>query len=411
MLVAAPLLESKVAKNKRNTLAYLGYRSLVEEDKTLDILQGVLVIVAWAHKSCVDNSQAVNLTYLALGYAHNLGITQEPALHNNNAEISDSAERAPQDKTHLLEEQRTLLGLYCALSIISTRQSRRNPLDTPYIETCLKNIGQSQAETSDFIAAHIVRLVRMSERLSEGFGEPHKRTLSRPYAFLLEGTGRHFHTDLNRLAASAIYPSLASHSQTFELHRLYLMVRMYEPAIVVACHPDEGVLQFVFLLICLRNCLDAMRSFFDLFLELPVDLVLRYSIITLDHVIFVMLQAIRLLLVEIPDWDVQSAREKLDLGAVLNQIVARYEEADVLREEAVRRFGNSTQTEQDSDEMSSLSKLAREIRWLKHWFEARTQGQRTGDALPIELGRGEYQDRLRPKWSVGLLEDIDWNIG
>lgn len=303
------------------------------------------------------------------------------------------------------------MGFYLTDHSISTRQSRRNPLDTPYIETCLKNIGQSQAETSDFIAAHIVRLVRMSERLSEGFGEPHKRTLSRPYAFLLEGTGRHFHTDLNRLAASAIYPSLASHSQTFELHRLYLMVRMYEPAIVVACHPDEGVLQFVFLLICLRNCLDAMRSFFDLFLELPVDLVLRYSIITLDHVIFVMLQAIRLLLVEIPDWDIQSAREKLDLGAVLNQIVARYEEADVLREEAVRRFGNSTQTEQDSDEMSSLSKLAREIRWLKHWFEARTQGQRTGDALPIELGRGEYQDRLRPKWSVGLLEDIDWNIG
>jgi hypothetical protein len=47
MLVAAPLLESKAVKNKRNTLAYLGYRSLVEEDKTLDILQGMLVIVAW----------------------------------------------------------------------------------------------------------------------------------------------------------------------------------------------------------------------------------------------------------------------------------------------------------------------------------------------------------------------------
>ena len=47
MLVAAPLPESKAVKNKRNTLAYLGYRSLVEEDKTLDILQGVLVVVAW----------------------------------------------------------------------------------------------------------------------------------------------------------------------------------------------------------------------------------------------------------------------------------------------------------------------------------------------------------------------------
>jgi hypothetical protein len=28
-------------------LAYLGYRTLVEEDMTLDILQGILVIIAW----------------------------------------------------------------------------------------------------------------------------------------------------------------------------------------------------------------------------------------------------------------------------------------------------------------------------------------------------------------------------
>lgn len=356
-----------------------------------------------------------------------MGITQESVLHKNNAEISpDPDERAPQDRAHLIEEQRTVLGLYCVLSMqvcrftmsfyltdrsITTRQSRRNPLDTPYIETCLKNIGQSPVETSDFVAAHIIHLVRMSERLSEGFGEPHKRTLSRPYAFLLEGTGRHFHTDLNRLAASATYPSLASHSQTFELYRLYILVRMYEPAIVVACHPDEGVLLFVFLLICLRNCLDTMRSFFDLFLDLPVDLMLHYSIITFDHVIFVTLQAVRLLLIEIPDWDVQSAREKLNLGAVLDQIVSRYEEADVLREEAVRKFDNSTPSEEHSDKMSSLSKLSREIRWLKYWFEARTRGKRTEDTLPIEFGRDEYQDRLRPTWSVGLLENIDWNIG
>ncbi|KAI6752592.1 hypothetical protein HG530_013344 [Fusarium avenaceum] len=303
------------------------------------------------------------------------------------------------------------MSFYLTDRSITTRQSRRNPLDTPYIETCLKNIGQSPVETSDFVAAHIIHLVRMSERLSEGFGEPHKRTLSRPYAFLLEGTGRHFHTDLNRLAASATYPSLASHSQTFELYRLYILVRMYEPAIVVACHPDEGVLLFVFLLICLRNCLDTMRSFFDLFLDLPVDLMLHYSIITFDHVIFVTLQAVRLLLIEIPDWDVQSAREKLNLGAVLDQIVSRYEEADVLREEAVRKFDNSTPSEEHSDKMSSLSKLSREIRWLKYWFEARTRGKRTEDTLPIEFGRDEYQDRLRPTWSVGLLENIDWNIG
>lgn len=47
MLVASPLPRSRVVKMKRNTLAYLGYRMLVEEEKTLDLLQGLLVVAAW----------------------------------------------------------------------------------------------------------------------------------------------------------------------------------------------------------------------------------------------------------------------------------------------------------------------------------------------------------------------------
>lgn len=47
MLVVAPVSETRICKMKRNVLAYLGYRTLVEEDMTLDILQGILVIIAW----------------------------------------------------------------------------------------------------------------------------------------------------------------------------------------------------------------------------------------------------------------------------------------------------------------------------------------------------------------------------
>lgn len=47
MLVASPLPRTRVVKMKRNTLAYLGYRMLVEEEKTLDLLQGLLVVAAW----------------------------------------------------------------------------------------------------------------------------------------------------------------------------------------------------------------------------------------------------------------------------------------------------------------------------------------------------------------------------
>ncbi|KAG8677086.1 hypothetical protein FPOAC2_03203 [Fusarium poae] len=413
MLVAAPLSESKIIKMKRNVLAYLGYRTLVEEDKTLDILQGILVIVAWAYKCHIDNSQAVNLAYLGLGYAHNLGITQDTSPSSasyDSTKDSSTAAMDPKEDAGSIVKKRTLLGIYCVLSILSMRQSRKNPLQTPYINSCLKPLTEAQNSPSDFIAEHMVRLIQMSERLSEGFGEPYERTLSRPFAFLLEGTGRRFHSDLSRLSELVAYHNLASRSQIFELHRLYLLVRLYEPAIVVACHPDEGVAQFYYLLICLRNCLEAMQSFFELFLGLPVEMVLRCSILTVDQSLYVMLQASRLLLIETPEWDVERARQTLDFSAVLDRMIARFEEAEELRKRDVRNFVNNLLDDGSDDDVSSITKTAKEVQWLKHWFEAKIQGRQMEDASPDEQSGDTLQSELKPRWRVGLLEEMPWNL-
>ncbi|KAF5666186.1 c6 transcription [Fusarium circinatum] len=332
MIAAAPLSEAEVAKARRNILAYLSFRVMVEEDKTLDILQGVLVIIA----------------------------------------------------------------------CMSTRQSRRNPLDIPYMETYLKIVSQAQATPSDPSIEYIVRFVQMGERLSRSFGKPHERTLLSPYAVLLEGTGSRFRNDLSRLAESVPNGNIETYGQMFELYRLYLLVRLFEPAIIVACHPDEGVPQFVYLLTCLSNCLGAIQSFFDILLDSPADLLLRRSILTYDQIIYVMLQAAKLLLVEIPDWDTRSIRQTLDLTNILDQMVSRYEAAERLSRAAVRRSVFSTLEEESPDEMTSTSKLAKEIRWLKCWLESRFQG------LWGEVGEDTYQDALKPTWSLGLLEEMPW---
>ncbi|KAF4499726.1 hypothetical protein FAGAP_4091 [Fusarium agapanthi] len=364
MIAAAPLSEAEVAKARRNILAYLSFRVMVEEDETLDILQDVLVIIAWAHRCHIDNSQATNLAYLALGYAHNLGVTQD---------------------------------------IMSTRQSRRNPLDIPYMETYLKIVSQAQATPSDHSIEYIVRFVKMGERLSRSFGEPHEPTLLNPHAVLLEGTGSRFRNDLSRLAESVPNSNIETYGQMFELYRLYLLVRLFEPAIIVAYHPDEGVPQFVYLLTCLSNCLHAMQSFFDV-LGSPVDLLLRRSILTYDQILYVMLQAAKLLLVEILDWNTQSIRQTLDLTNILDQMVSRYEAAERLSRAAMRRFVFSTLEEESPDEMTSTSKLVKEIRWLKCWLESRFQ------RLWGEVEEDTYQDALKPTWSLGLLEKMPWKV-
>lgn len=47
MLAAAPLPIPRVIKIKRNVLAYLGQHMLVEEERQLDLLQGLLICISW----------------------------------------------------------------------------------------------------------------------------------------------------------------------------------------------------------------------------------------------------------------------------------------------------------------------------------------------------------------------------
>jgi hypothetical protein len=73
-----------------------------------------------AHKCHIDNSQAVNLAYLGLGYAHNLGITQDtspPSGYQGNNKDSEIAVMGPKEDADSTEKKRTLLGIYCVLSV------------------------------------------------------------------------------------------------------------------------------------------------------------------------------------------------------------------------------------------------------------------------------------------------------
>ncbi|KAM5376864.1 hypothetical protein ACJZ2D_005351 [Fusarium nematophilum] len=426
MLVAAPLPAQRVAKMKRNTLAYLGYRMLVESEKTLDLLQGLLVVLAWAHVCFIDDGQVTSLEYLALGYAHRLGITQIPPslleqiASTNQPETSGFAAktRVPQT-THSLDEQRALLGLYCILSVTSTKQSRRNPLDGPYIDICCKTVAAAQSTKLDLILDRFVRLMQMNEQLSRGFGEPHERTLSRPYAFLLEGNGRRFRTELDRIAEAAAHPDVADRRQVFNLYHHYLIARLYEPAVVVADHPGEGVSPSMYRSLCLRNALAAVQSFFDLVLSSPGEGFLRRSIITVDQAAFVMVLSARLLLIDAPDWDVQLARQTLDLSTILDRILERMDEMQALRVRAIETFACEAGDDGLLGESGggNVAELAQKTRWLKGWFEARLQGRRGEEIAPMAnevagMGRGTGDDVAGggTTWFGGLLGNMAWNF-
>jgi hypothetical protein len=254
----------------------------------------------------------------------------------------------------------------------------------------------------------LVQLVQMGEKLSRGFGEPHERDQSRSYAFLLEGSGRRFRTELNRLTEFTAHPELAEHESLFQLYLQYLIVRLYEPAVTVADRPEDGVPPSRYRALCLHNCLGAVQTFLKLLVAQPVDALLYKSIITSDQASFVMFIGARLLLIDVPDWDAALARQQFDLRLFLDEILARVSEAEVLRARAVEEFAMETDISMRDEERqaeSRLTEIAKKTKWLREWFEARLHGRQA------EMERNSGEVSSRGESSHQTMDEVSWLNG
>lgn len=255
----------------------------------------------------------------------------------------------------------------------------------------------------------------MSEKLSRAFGESHERGRAKPYAFLLEGSGRGFRTELNRIIETAMHPDLEPHRNFFHLWQNYLLVRLYEPATRVKELEEEGIGPSMYRSLCLRNCLTAAKEYFEILLSESSTTVLYRTLLTSEQSAFVMLMTARLLLIDAPDWDVSVARLTLDFIPILDQVLIQLQEADAARNQAMRAFSKDTGvvfTEEEMQTESFLAETARKTRWLREGFQARLEGRENG-SLEVEgevIGTvmGSAGEELRGAWVNGLVVGTNW---
>ncbi|UNI15690.1 hypothetical protein JDV02_002201 [Purpureocillium takamizusanense] len=430
MLAAAPLPPPRLAKMKRSVLAYLGQHVLVEEERKLDLLQGLLVCLAWADLRHLQDEQVTSLTYLALGYAHNLGITRMPPVLLRMIGMDEGPEDVMRSKnqammpqsTHSTEEQRAYLGCYCLLSVNSTQFGRQNGLKSQYIELCGNALKHNRQHALDAFLERTVRLMQMGEKISEAFGAANDCERGKPYLFLLEDQTTAFRAELDTVMDSLtqeLAHERATHAHGIDerhldswekaavLHYNYLLVRLYEPATHLqelgADDGDgEGSSMAAYRAWCLGSCLDAAKAYLDMLFTLHPAYYLYYGIANSEQVTFVMVISTRLLLLPAaPGWDRFRARESLDFVAVLDRLRECLEEADAERRQDVEAFTREMGVDVSEEETAAEGRLmgtARKLRWARAWFEKkvkdgddRTVGQRRGgsDAAAGETVAGE----------------------
>lgn len=425
MLAAAQLTLAKQREIKRSMLAYIGQHLLVMEERDLGLLQGLLVFIAWAEHDFYFDQKITYLTYLAMGYAHNIAITRPPPTMKQKMMVVVDPKDAKEamlghnlttvlEESHTPEEQRAFLGCQYLLSINSSQFGRDGVLRGDYVNRCLNSLMRPTDFGADFILDKIVRFQQIVEQISERLPVPAEVESPKAFTISMSNEMQSIRNQLNQLFAN-----MAREHRQFVLFwamHNYVLVRLYLPASYLSPPSDKVAAEYQ--LQCMLYCLQAARSFFSTILSIGPEGFLFRSFASFAEILFVLVGASRLLLVEIEGWDLDEARRIFDFPSTLESLVSTFKVVINLRNqravEAAATFGVSLVPDNSGDEKDDRwFKYATKLEWIKNWFEAQLSG---GSGIPGDpdaasgpFNWSEENQTLSP-FMFGFLGDDNWNI-
>lgn len=206
---------------------------------------------------------------------------------------------------------------------------------------------------------------------------------------------------------------------TFWLHYNYTLVRLYEPATWLPSPPTEPNASFLRCQ-CLLYCLQAARSFFNVLLTSTAEDLLSRAFVSSAELVGVLVTASRLLLLDADDWNHEIARQTLDLSSILEQLVAAFTAAGLVRKQQYALDGGGAGSgglrDDDSGEEDEdlFTKYVNKVKWIKVWFDSRVGG---GVASDDHGGGGDIlpdiwalEENAGNQFWLGMMGNNFWDI-
>ncbi|RAL07884.1 transcription factor domain-containing protein [Aspergillus homomorphus CBS 101889] len=302
-----------------------GKRLLVHCEKSLDLLQGVLVYLAWVTLySQPQKSSLCIYAQMAIGLVFELGLNK-PAPRDLSMTVSNSNAvghmpglKASISTLRTMNERRAVLGCYVLTSIIAQFLGRMDPLRwTSHMKECLDILAHSEEIPGDGVLVQMTRTRLLADQILQGPWSEGVYGLSPAQALAA------FHLKAFESRVETIRAELPMHlaENKLILFNLYdTEISLYEVALVKA-PADEGMNSQR--LGHLYACLHVVKQFLDLFFTIaPADytsLALPY----LTQVSHCLVTLFRLSTLEYPGWDKAAVRSSVDLLVIAEQIATR----------------------------------------------------------------------------------------
>lgn len=355
----------------------------------------------------------------------------------------------------------------------SVHFGHKNPLSGGgYVDICCETLVEAMEHSTDFFLERTIRLAQTGEGMSEAYGAPNDggQRGAKSYLDYLETSSGRFRRELDRIMESVgdeqqLYhrghpPTTLSARRNLEvrrgyltLHYQYLNVRLHEPATHLRAairgqtsggNDDDAIGSSELRSLRLRNCLAAVTAYLDTLLAQPPESTLTQPLSFEAQATSVIVVATRLVLDEAdaPDWDVEKVRRTFDLPGTVGRLAEMLDAAEAARRRGIGEFaaemGLGEDVDGGEDDGGRAAAMAREMRGIQDWFEAKLRRggkrdeevqmdgdpeghdarRRDGHGIPEEwIPRGTYvntaeQDNaiLGSGWMAGLLGNTAWNF-
>ncbi|KAF5686063.1 cercosporin resistance [Fusarium circinatum] len=148
-------------------------RVLMQSESTLEILQGLLIYLAWYQYFFIsyEKQQIVPIAQLCISLVQNLGLDQNPDNMRRKVDLGPDETANGRKAARSAEQLRALLGTYCTASWVSIKFRTRGTLPyTGYIKQSWELLLANAEYPSDLMIPHFVRISELCRRICDTFG-------------------------------------------------------------------------------------------------------------------------------------------------------------------------------------------------------------------------------------------------
>ncbi|KAM0562375.1 hypothetical protein ACHAPJ_002065 [Fusarium lateritium] len=371
LAVVSPLEDKVQMEFKAWFRKYLAEHLIVRQEKSIDILQAILVYLAWNDFHFYGELQVTNIVQLALALVVDLRLDKHAGAMIIGPKTllgdawSSMGKPCPKMKVHQsAADKRAVLGVYHITNLLSTYFKKSTLLNwSSHLAQCCDSLVEAPEYKSDL---YLVSLVRMQHIADRAFSvipaidtiDPTPPTFKAVTAMAIDNVRR----ELERF--SKAQPDPVQQSQPFQRSE-YMWKCLEEVCVALGNHA-------------------ALPPIDISVLPVTVSCVLAFVTVT----------ASRLILTEnAPDWDVTRARRRLQFQDLLKRVADLFELAD----EEAQRLNRRRRVMEDGS--SVFLKSSFKVRWIRQWYLSK---------IPQEEQQEMQQSQTAVEPSMVLQNNPDW---